>query len=142
MQAKLFAVNVLLHAVVSALVVAIALQLRLSLGGAVLAGVLFSVHPLHVEVVGNVAGRKDELAALFALGTLLAHVLTRRRGSAWVLTALVAFAAALFSKESGAAALGLVIAWDLFLDEGGWRDRASRALPRYAAYASRDRSTC
>ena len=130
------AVNVLLHALVSVLVVAVALQLRLSLGGAVLAGLLFAVHPLHVEVVGNVAGRKDELAALFTLGTLLAHVLARRRGRAWGLPALAAFAAALFSKESGAAALGLVSAWDLFLDEGGWRDRARRALPRYAAYAA------
>ncbi len=130
------AVNVLLHALVSAIVVMVALRLGLAVPAAAIAGLLFAVHPLHVEVVANIAGRKDELAALFALCALLAHVAAVRRRGAWLLVALVAFAAALFSKESGAAALGLVAAWDLFLDGRPWHERWRRTAATYAAYAS------
>ena len=70
--------------------------LALSLGGATMAlaaGLVFAVHPVHVEAVANIVGRLELMAATFGLATLLLH----RRRSPW---AVVTFAAALGSKES------------------------------------------
>lgn len=127
--------NILLHAMASALVVLLALRLGGGLVAAVLAGVLFAVHPAHVEVAANVAGRKDALATVFAILALLAHDTALRRGRAFAAAPVLALAAALFSKESGAAALGAVAAWDLLLNRETWRAFRSRALALYGTYA-------
>lgn len=129
-------VNLLLHAAASLLLLALALRLGLALPAAALAAALFAVHPVHVEVVANVAGRKDALAAVFALAAVLAHDTALRRGGARLVLPVLALAAALFSKESGAAALGLVLAWDLLVAQGAWREWRARALGLYAAYAA------
>lgn len=64
--AWLHAVNVALHAAAS--VAAWALLRRwFSPGGALVGGLLFAVHPVHVEAVANVVGRGELLAALFVL---------------------------------------------------------------------------
>lgn len=71
-------------------------MLALSLGGlamALAAGLVFAVHPVHVEAVANLVGRLELMAATFGLATVLLH----RRRSPW---AVVTFAAALGSKES------------------------------------------
>src|SRR2546427_3869473 len=65
-------VNVLGHAAVTALVVALAASLGLSPPAAGLAGALFAVHPIHTEVVANGVGRAEILAAGLALVALLA----------------------------------------------------------------------
>ncbi len=128
--------NVLLHALASALVAVLALRLGLPLAAAAFAGVLFGVHPVHVEAVANVAGRKDVLATLFALSAVLAHGRARRLGGAWLVAAPAALAAAMLSKETGAAALGLVAARDLLFDREAWRGERRRALALYATYAT------
>jgi tetratricopeptide (TPR) repeat protein len=126
-------VNVLLHAGGSLLVLALALRLGLPLAGAAFAGVLFAVHPVHVEVVANVAGRKDELAAGFALLALLAHAAALRTGRRLALPVL-ALAAALFSKESGVAALAFIAGWDLLVGRDEWNRHRSRAAWLYGSY--------
>lgn len=114
-------VNVLLHAAVSALVLLVALE-WLGLAGALTAGLLFAVHPIHSEAVSNVVGRAELLAAL---GVLLAWRLEPRgvggggagsavagaaaaRGGAWParLGAAAAFGVGLFSKEVAVTWLG------------------------------------
>ncbi len=59
--------NILLHSANSALVALISWQLTQKRWLAVLAGLLFCVHPLNTEAVVWVAGRKDLLAVFFAL---------------------------------------------------------------------------
>ncbi|MBN1343180.1 MAG: DUF1736 domain-containing protein [Phycisphaerae bacterium] len=97
-------VNIALHACVSLLVCAIALQLFERPWAAVLAGVLFAVHPIHGEVVVIVIGRADLLCTLFyllALWQVSRDPLTRRpRFSPRLSGVLVFLALALFSKES------------------------------------------
>ncbi len=127
--------NVLLHALASALVVLLARRMRLSEAAALAAGALFAVHPVHVEAVANIAGRKDELVAIFTLATVLAHDAAVRRGGAWSLGPLLAFAGALFAKENGAATVGVLVAWDLLLRGGAWREHLRRLVALYAAYA-------
>jgi len=73
------AVNVLLHAAASVLVLLLALRLGLPLAGAALSGLLFAVHPVHVEAVANVAGRKDVLVTVLFVAAVLAHGAALRR---------------------------------------------------------------
>jgi tetratricopeptide (TPR) repeat protein len=58
--------NVLLHGGVSAAVVLLLARFT-SVGAAALAGVLFAVHPVHVEAVANVVGLGEVLSALLFL---------------------------------------------------------------------------
>jgi hypothetical protein len=106
------ATSVALHAVASALVVLLALAVlppatpgAAWLAGA--AGLLFAVHPVHVETAAWMVGRSDSLAALFGLLSLTLHLRYRRSGSRAALgVAAVALLGALLSKE---AAAGLVL---------------------------------
>lgn len=65
-------VNLLLHAAVTCLLWH--LLRRLAVPGAWLAAALFAVHPVHVEPVVWVIGRKDLLAGAFYLATVLAYI--------------------------------------------------------------------
>jgi hypothetical protein len=132
--------NVVLHAVASALVVALATAVGLPATAAAIAGLAFAVLPVHVEAVANVAGRKDVLVAVFAMLALLAHRAAlaggRPRTSAWAAAAApAAFLAALFSKESGMAVVGALAAHDLLLGREAWRARPRRGVALFAAYA-------
>ncbi|MBA4389012.1 MAG: hypothetical protein C0404_13605 [Verrucomicrobia bacterium] len=57
--------NILLHILVSLLVYAIAFRLLKSTVGALLAALVFAVHPTHVENVCWIAGRTDVICGLF-----------------------------------------------------------------------------
>lgn len=65
------AVNLLLHAVSSALVARLALR-WLPATAAAAAGLLFATQPLHVEAVAAAVGRADLLCAIGLLGVMLA----------------------------------------------------------------------
>jgi protein O-mannosyl-transferase len=119
-------VNVLWHAAASLLVCVLAAEL-LAPAAALAAGLLFAVHPVHVEAVANTVGRLECMAAVFVLGALLAH----RRARAF---APALFALALLSKEGAVVFVGLALANDLILDEGIAALRRRRWL--YAAYAA------
>lgn len=94
-------VNVLLHAGVSLLVWWFARRLLRDQATAVVAAVLFAVHPVHSEAVAGIVGRGEILAAGFVLLGLLA--LLPRSGPPDGKRALLAaplFLAALLSKET------------------------------------------
>ncbi len=67
------ATNVVLHLAVVALVLALA-SLVLAPAGALVAALWFAVQPVHVEVVANVVGRAELLAAVGYLGAVLAYL--------------------------------------------------------------------
>ena len=105
-------VNVGLHLLNSLLVWRVMAKLRVRAGWLIAA--VFAVHPVHVESVAWVFGRKDLLSALFYLAAVLAWLRfeeTEERRS--YVSALVLLVAALLSKSVAATlpvAL-LVIAW-------------------------------
>lgn len=116
------AVNVLLHAAVSLLVWRLARRLGLAPPWALLAGLLFAVHPVHCEAVANVVGRAELLSALFLLLGLLAlppadGPLTAGR----LLPAAAAFLCALLAKES---AICYPVLAGLLLTAGGFQGLA------------------
>jgi protein O-mannosyl-transferase len=73
-------VNIVLYVLVCAAFLGILLEL-LPEKAAWLGAALFAVHPLHVEVVANVVGQAELLAALFMLLALLVFLRARNRGN-------------------------------------------------------------
>lgn len=69
---------------------------------AVLAALLFAVHPLRVESVAWITERRDVLSLLFALLCLLAYIRSAERpdGRRWYWLAVLLFACALLSKAT------------------------------------------
>jgi hypothetical protein len=95
-------VNVLLHATATALVCVLAGRLVNNARIALIGGLLFAVHPIHVEAVGEIVGRAEILAAIFLMLGMLA--LLPPLGTPGVIRiglAATAFFAAVLSKETG-----------------------------------------
>ncbi|MCC6748249.1 MAG: hypothetical protein IT371_11350 [Deltaproteobacteria bacterium] len=97
--------NLLLHLATVALLALLGRLLGLSPLAAVGSAAFFGVHPLTVEPVAWVTGRKDLLCALFVLAALAAlaayHRRPGRRGTLWLGVSLLAALAALASKGPG-----------------------------------------
>lgn len=81
-------VSIVLYAIVCAVFFGILLEL-LTITAAWVGAALFAVHPLHVEVVGNIVGQAELLAALFILVALLVFLRARRRGKVSVRDACI-----------------------------------------------------
>jgi len=122
-------VNVLLHAGAAALVVRLGTLWRLSSAAAGLAGLLFAVHPVHVEVVAAVFGRKDLLATLFVLAFTLTHRRALERGGWRRAGAPLLLLCAMLSKEVGVVGVALVAVQDLWLEKDRRAFMARREVP-------------
>lgn len=96
---------------------------------AVLAALMFAVNDAHGGAVGWISGRNGLIATSLALLALLAHDAWRREGRRWCgLAAPLALAAALLSGEAAVPIGGYLLAYALFLDGGGWRQRVLSLL--------------
>jgi tetratricopeptide (TPR) repeat protein len=95
------AVNVLIHAACCWLVGRLAWRLLADAGVAIVAALLFAVHPIHCEAVANIVGRAELLAALFMLLGLLT-ILPEAGPPRWgrLAGAGVLFFAAVMAKET------------------------------------------
>ncbi|MFQ5536161.1 MAG: tetratricopeptide repeat protein [Gemmatimonadota bacterium] len=105
-------VDLLLHGAVTALVVLL-LACLAPVGVALLGGLFFAVHPVHVEAVANVVGTAEPLSALFALAAALLFL----RGSEHIAPAravgiALLFALAVLSKEGAVVLPGLLFVLD------------------------------
>ncbi len=128
-------VNILLHAAISVLVFRLGRMWGLSELAAGLGSLLFVAHPVHVEVVAAVFGRKDLLAALFILAMVLSHRRARADGGWRSLLPVLAYACAVLSKEVGAVGILLVGAHDWMLESDRHRIvRNRRAGGLYVSY--------
>ena len=105
------AVNLLWHAGVSVMVAVLVLRWS-GERAALVSGLLFAVHPVHVEAVANVVGRAELMAALFAL--LAVYAALERDSVVWSAAAL---AGGLLSKENAAVIPGLIV-WGWMLGLG------------------------
>lgn len=118
--------NTLLHAA-NALLLALLLR-RLEVRGALAAGLLFALHPVHVESVAWICERKNVLSLFFALLAALAWWRHARGGPAWTGAASVAgFVLGFLAKTNVALlvpSLALLAWWRV-----PRRDRARAAWP-------------
>jgi len=110
--------NLILHIVTAILVYALTLTLNKTTNIALLAGILFGIHPIQAEVVNHVGYRSDNLAVLFYLLTILAYRQFRLcrnhtpRKTVWLLASILFFFLALFSKESALTLPLMLILYD------------------------------
>lgn len=108
-------VNLGFHIGCTWLVALLALNLSRRRSVAWLAGLLFAVHPIHSEAVSYAAGLGETQATFFALVSLYAYVrgcTATRTSIAALVVSCVAFAASLFTKESGAITIVLLLLVD------------------------------
>ncbi|MDE3171571.1 MAG: hypothetical protein KGN74_00735 [Gemmatimonadota bacterium] len=96
-------VNVLLHGAVAALVVVLVLRLGAPPLAALVGGLLFAVHPVHVEAVAGVVGYAELMMTVLVLVACLVHL--SRAGPVVARWAAIAacFLAALLVKETAVA---------------------------------------
>jgi hypothetical protein len=97
------AVNVAWHVAASVAVAALARRWSGD-RAALVSGVLFAVHPVHVEAVANIVGRAELMAGLFAVLAVYAALGRDRLG--WSAAALVC---GLLSKENAVVVPGLIV---------------------------------
>lgn len=96
--------------------------------GAIVASIVFGLHPIHTESVSWISGRTDVLAAMLMIPSILLPLYWRDRLSVWALFAGAGlFFLALLAKEVAIAALLLVPAAMLLTRRAPER-RKSRAL--------------
>lgn len=115
-------VNLLWHSGASVAVAALARHWS-GRSAALIAGLLFAVHPVHVEAVANVVGRSELMAALFAVLAVYGAVV--RASVGWSTAALIL---GILSKENAAVAPGLIVwAWLLGLARPSRRQVAAFA---------------
>jgi len=149
------AVNLLLHALAAALVWLLGRRFvgdaSAPVDPALLAGLLFALHPIHTEALGLVVGRSEVLAAAGTLGAVLLFLAARDReaagdrfGAAWRDgLALLSFALGFLAKENAVAAPFIVLAADLtrpwaapqWTARPGAGPRPRRAWRMHAAFA-------
>lgn len=121
-------VNVLLHALATALLYRLLARLfgaGFAAGGA---AALFAVHPIHTEAVANIAGRAELLAFVGIAACCGAYERARLADSAgrgrscavWIAVAVLAYLAGAFSKEIGAVAPAVVLLTELLLPRRRW----------------------
>jgi hypothetical protein len=105
---------------------------------AVIAALLFGVHPAHVESVSWISGIPDPLSALFYIPSLIWYVRYREEGQQkFLILSVVAYGLAALCKETPLMLPAVLIVWELVQT----RDKTSSSLrlkelvPRLVPYA-------
>jgi protein O-mannosyl-transferase len=122
-------INFLLHAANVLLLFALALRLIREFWPSVFLAALWAVHPVLTESVTNMVGRADLLAGMALLGGLLIYLKSAEsqgwRRWAWLAGLAGVTTLGVFSKESAATILGVIVVYELTW----WKERRQgRAL--------------
>lgn len=107
--------NLLLHAIVTAVVFLLTLELWKDLRVAGIAAALFAVHPVHTEPVVWIAALPDLAYTLFFLLALYCYVMKYEPELHAVIASCACFAMALLFKESAITFLPCVVLYDAFV---------------------------
>jgi len=110
--------NIALHVLVTLLVFALILLLTGSQEMSAITALFFGIHPLHVESVAWVSGRKDMLYALFYAASCISYVLWvrgRRPKALYYLTSVILFVLSLLAKGMAASLPLALLAIDFYL---------------------------
>lgn len=131
-------VNILLHGCATFLVTFLALKILPGRLAPAVAGLLFGLHPVHVESVAGIVGRSEILAACGAVGAVIAHRKAAgspgRTGILWMCVAWACCLAGVTAKESAMAAPALCLLLEVAF-AGATHPSRRRRLALYAGYA-------
>lgn len=108
--------NLLLHLINILLVFWLFIRLRLKLIAALIATILFAIHPMRVESVAWITERKDVLFAVFYLGALISYIhYFRYKAPKYYVLCLFLAVLSLFSKIQAVALPLSMLAIDYYL---------------------------
>ena len=140
-EEQLHLVNVLLHTANVILVYVLLLRLGIGFRVSLLGAAIFACHPLHVESVAWISGRKDVLSGALFLAALLAYVEGRGTWRAAYVLSLTLYALAVLAKATTVVLPGVIVALDILLPAGGrdgspgLRQRLSRCWKPWVPFA-------
>ncbi len=127
-----------LHVLVTCLVFFVTYELAGDRKTAFVAGLLFGVHPAHVENVAWVSAINDLLMSALLLGSFLAFLKFRvQKSKGWLGLSSLLFALALLAKETAVVWPVLILAFSwIFNDERGkyWKRRAVSSVRMSAPF--------
>jgi hypothetical protein len=122
--------NILLHAAVSGLVFLIATRILTSGVAGLFAGLVYALHPVHVEAVAYVSARNELLCALFMAAAMHWYLRCRDRLTPVnVITTQAIFFAALLSKEMAVTMPLLIGFYEISAGGARFKKAFLRALP-------------
>ncbi len=122
-------VNLLLHMAAAFLVYLLVRKINLGQTCAIIASLLYAVHPLHSEAVIPAFGRAELLCAVFFMLAFIFHIRKENFRISAVLAGLF-FLLALWSKEHAVAFIPLCLLYDLLL--GKIKDK--KLILKYSIY--------
>ena len=120
--------SILMHVLATALVFALAMMLLRDRKVALIASMIFGLHPVHCESVAWLSGSTDVLATVLVLASICCFLCsTKNRRWWWVSIAL--YAIALLAKEVAIVGLVAVLIWTFFSEDVRTPRFAIRAGP-------------
>ena len=125
------ATNLMLHALASGLAAWAAFSLSRSRRVALATGLMFAVHPVHVEAVASFVNRKDVLAMIFACLALILWRSPRHPSWCWA-GALFCYGLGILAKEVAILALAPMLFLADLLPAGGQPGTSPERLRRAA----------
>jgi 4-amino-4-deoxy-L-arabinose transferase-like glycosyltransferase len=107
--------TILSHVLTTLLVYLLAWRLGIGSDGALLAALIFGLHPAHIEAVAWISGVTEPLLGIFLIASFLSYVQSRvegARGLKWKVISLVLFALAMLEKETALILPGLLLVYE------------------------------
>jgi tetratricopeptide (TPR) repeat protein len=127
---------VLAHVLTTLLVYWLALGLGVSGDAALVAALVFGLHPAHIEAVAWISGATEPLLGMLLIASFFSHLRWRRtRRRNWRLASVALFALALGEKETALVLPGLLLAYDWIFTSS----RSSRSADTQAENAEANR---
>lgn len=103
---------------------------------AIIAALIFVVHPLHTDVVSNIKGRDEILCLLLLLGSLILYFKFIERKNYWLLLAsLAAYFVSLLAKENGVTFLAVIPLMLYFFLQRNIKKSLTSILPFLVVFA-------
>src|SRR5271157_6349218 len=104
--------SILAHVLTTLLVYLLAWRLGIGTDAALLAALIFGLHPAHIEAVAWVSGVTEPLLGILLIASFLSYVQSRVEGARapkWKIISLVLFALAILEKETALILPGLLL---------------------------------
>ena len=129
------------HVLMTYLVFSLVTSLTSNRNAAIIASLLFGLHPVHVENIAWLSSVNDLLMSILLVGSFLAFLKSCAGRKLWMASSLLLFALALLSKETAAAFPILILGSAILLpalrtgdQEGFWSvcKRGIASLPYFA----------
>jgi tetratricopeptide (TPR) repeat protein len=126
--------NAVLHGITCFVFVFLSLALFDDTRAAVIGGLIFATHPVHVEAITGVVGRSEPLCATFSMLCFLSYRRAALASGSLTMLLFIATAASMFvlatlSKEIGITVVGVLAVYDLFMLPASSTASTSRHVP-------------